>query len=225
MPRRLVLLALAIWTIALPASAAASSDTATTETYLRANYQLVKVAHANLASSVAGYHGVLRLVRSQCPKAALKSPQDPESTELSNEVIGSMVLNAGKPDLAAIRTYLRAVAGMHWSSPSVTHAISNYVAMLGKLYRLSPPDLCGDIASWASTGFTKLPASTLSFDRVFYPDWVALGLVPAGMRRYENATSRALARSSTAFEYALTNAEAEAVETWGEIMNELELNP
>jgi hypothetical protein len=225
MLRRLTLLGLACAALAVPASASASSDTATTEAYLRANYQLVKVAHAHLATSIAGYHSVLRQVRSQCPKAALKSPQDPESTELSNEVIGAMVLNAGKPDLAAIKTFLHAVSGMRWGNGSIDRAISSYVSSLRKLYRLSPPNLCGDIASWATTGFSALPASKLSFDRVFYPNWVALGLIPPGMAHDENGASQQLARGSAAFEFVLTNAEADAVETWGEIMNELELNP
>jgi hypothetical protein len=204
---------------------AGASNSSATEAYLRANYQLVKVAHANLPASVAGYRSVLAKVRTSCPKAALKSPQDPESTELSNEVIGTMVLTAGKPDLGAIKSYLAAVRGLRWSSPSITRAVSSYVSMLGKLYRLSIPDLCGDVAHWASSNYTALPSTTVAFERVFYPNWVALGLIPAGLRAYENATSRELAKRSAAFEFVLTDAEAEAVETWGFIMNALELNP
>jgi hypothetical protein len=204
---------------------AAGSDSASTSAYLRANYQLVKVAHENLSKSVSGYHSVLSHVRSACPRAAVNSPQDPESTQLSNEVIGTMVLSAGKPDLAAIRTFLRAVSGLHWSSSPVTHAVKSYTGMLGQLYKLTVPNLCGDVAAWAAGGYRALPASTVSFDRVFYPDWVALGLVPKGIARSENAESRQLAQRAGRFENQLTNAEAEAVETWGSIMNTLELNP
>lgn len=222
---RLGLAALMISAVSCSPALAAGSNGAATSAYLRANYQLVKVARANLSTSVAGYRSVLAHVRSACPKAAVKSPQDPESTELSNEVIGTMVLTAGKPDLSAIRTFLHAVAGLRWSSASVTRAVSGYTSMLSKLYRLSPPNLCGDVGSWAASGYRTLPASTVSFDRVFYPNWVALGLVPAGMAGYENAESRQLARSAGSDEYQLTNAEADAVETWGFIMNALELNP
>ena len=217
--------ALAVLALALAPAAASASDASATEAYLRANYALVKAGHAHLATSVAGYRSVLSTVKRECPKAAAESPQDPESTELSNEVIGAMVLSAGKPDRPAISAYLRSVAGLHWSSGSITRAVENYATNLRKLYALQVPNLCGDIKAWAGAGFKTLPASTLSFDKVFYPNWVALGLLPPGLAHLESSQGRALAHGSAAFEYQLTDAEAEAVETWGDIMNELELNP
>ncbi len=225
MERKLPALCLALLALALVPAAASGSDASTTEAYLRANYALVKVGHANLGHSIAAYKGVLASVRRSCPKAAVSSPQDPESTELSNEVIGSMVLSAGKPDRPAIQSYLRAVAGMRWSSSKVTRAVSTYASSLKKLYALQVPDLCGDVKSWASSGFKSTPASTVSFVKVFYPNWVALGLIPPGISRFESGAARSLARSAERFEYQITNVEAEAVETWWDIMNELELNP
>ncbi len=215
----------AVLVLALLPAGASASDASATEAYLRANYALVKAGHAHLHESVAGYHSVLATVKRDCPQAAAESPQNPESTELSNEVIGTMVLTAGKPDRPAIQAYLRAVSGLRWSSGSITHAVANYASMLRKLYALPIPDLCGDVKTWTSNHFKPLPASTVSFVKVFYPNWVALGLLPAGLSRFESTSGRSLAKGSLAFEYQLTNAEAEAVETWGEIMNELVLNP
>ncbi|MGO9490369.1 MAG: hypothetical protein ACLQBB_15260 [Solirubrobacteraceae bacterium] len=209
----------------LPASVASASDSSATSAYLRANYALVAAGHAHLGASIAGYRSVLAQVRRECPLAAAESPQDPESTELSNEVIGTMVLTAGKPDRPAIRAFLHAASGLRWSSASVTHAVAGYVSMLGRLYSLSVPDLCGDVTSWGKAKFRSLPATTLSFEKIFYPNWVALGLLPPGLARFEDARDRELARRSAGFEYQLTNVEAEAVETWGEIMDELSLNP
>jgi hypothetical protein len=207
------------------ATGAQASDSSATSAYLRANYALVAAGHAHVGASVAGYRSVLSEVRRSCPKAAEASPQNPESTDLSNEVIGAMVLNAGKADRPAIKTYLKAVAGLRWSSSKITKAVANYATMLRKLYALSTPDLCGDIAAWKSTGFKSLPSSTLSFVGVFYPNWVALGLLPNGLARFESAQDKQLARGSARYEYQLTDVEAQAVETWGEIMNELILNP
>jgi len=224
MLRRLAILGAAAAALALPAAAQAG-DASTTTAYLRADYALVRAGWANIHSSVSGYRGVLAGVRRSCPLAAHGSPQDPESTELSNEVIGAMVLAAGRPDLAAIRSYLGAVSGLRWSSASVTRAVSGYAAKLRRLYGLKAPDLCGDVSRWAGSGFHALPASTLSFDRVFYPNWVALGLVPGGLGRFESGAARTLAHNAEGLEYKLTNVEAEAVETWGDIMNALELNP
>jgi hypothetical protein len=211
--------------LALVPAAASASDASVTESYLRANLALVTAGHQHLSTSVAAYRGVLAQVRRDCPQAAAKSPQNAESTQLSNEVIGTMVIAAGKSDLPAIGAYLRAVRGMRWSSASVTRAVSSYVSMLSKLYKLTTPDLCGDVRKWAAGGFTALPASTTAFVKVFYPNWVALGLVPTGIARFESGSSRSLARRADSFERQLTDAEARAVETWGSIMDELLLNP
>jgi hypothetical protein len=209
----------------VPAAAAHASDASVTESYLRANLALVTAGHNHLSSSIAGYRGVLTHVRSSCPHAAIRSPQNPESTQLSNEVIGAMVLSAGNPDRPAIATFLRAVRGMRWSSASVTHAVSSYASMLAALYKLSVPDLCGDVGKWAASGYTALPASTLSFVKVFYPNWVALGLLPPGIGRFESGSARGIARRAEGYERQLTDTEATAVETYGAIMDTLELNP
>jgi hypothetical protein len=225
MVRRPASILAAVALLASVPAAAKASDASVTERYLRANLALVTAGHQHLSTSIAAYHGVLTTVRQKCPDAAAKSPQNPESTDLSNEVIGTMVLAAGNPDRGAIATYLSAVRGMRWSSASVTHDISSYVSMLTKLYKLSSPDLCGDIHSWVTGGYTALPASTVSFVEVCYPNWVALGLVPPAMGRFENSTSRSLESRAATFENQLTDAEAIAVETWTAIMDELELSP
>jgi len=225
MERKLPALCLALLALALAPAAASASDASTTETYLRANYALVNAGHANLGRSIAAYKGVLSTVKRSCPAAAASSPQDPESTDLSNEVIGTMVLSAGKPDRPAIRTYLNAVAALRWSSSKVTRAVSGYAASLRKLYDLAVPNLCGDVKAWAAGGFEALSSSTVSFVKVFYPNWVALGLIPPGISAFESGSARSLARGAERFEYQITNVEAKAVETWGDIMDELELNP
>jgi hypothetical protein len=226
MMRRWVLATVAACVLALVAAGqACASDASATAAYLRANYALVAAGHAHVGASIAGYKGVLSKVRSACPRAGQNSPQNPMSTELSNEVVGAMVLGAGKPDRPAIATYLRAVKGLHWSSGSVTRAVSSYASMLGKLYALPAPDLCGDVRAWAATGYKTLPASTLSFDKIFYPNWVALGLIPPGIARLENTQDRSFAKGAARFEYQLTNVEAAAVETWGAVMDALELWP
>lgn len=218
-------LALALALTGICAGAAVAEDSAATLAYLRANLALVQVGHAHLPASISGYKGVLSQVRRDCPLAGAGSPQDPESTDLSNEVIGAMVIAAGNPDRPAIRAFLSATAGLRWSSASVTRAVARYRTSLAKLYRLAAPNLCADIAAWKQTGWTRLPSSTLSFVGVFYPNWVALGLLPPGLGRFENTEARTLAHRSAGLEYLITNAEAEAVETWWNIMNELELNP
>jgi hypothetical protein len=215
----------ALLALALLPAAARASDASATEAYLRANYALTKVGHAHLGTSIAAYKGVLSTVNRDCPAAAAHSPQNPESTQLSNEVIGAMVLSAGKVDRPAISTFLHAVSGLHWSSGAVTRAVAGYAGSLRKLYGLQVPNLCGDVKAWAASGFTALPATTVAFDKVFYPNWVSLGLLPSGLARFESGQGRLLARAAAGFEYQIANVEAQAVETWSDIMNALELSP
>lgn len=202
-----------------------ASDSSSTQAYLQANLRLVDTAAGRIAHGESIINGVLAQVRRECPRAAAGSPQDPESTELSNEVIGTMVTSAIRPDLGSIREYLRAASPLRWSSRGLTSAVGGYVSKLKAMAGLQVPKLCADVRSWAASGFKKLPANTISFDDVFVPDWVALGELPSGLARFEGGGQRALASRSGGRESELTDFEAREVETWGRIMNALELNP
>ena len=207
------------------ARAAPGGDAATTRAYIRANYALVASAHARIPKIEAAVKGLLAQVRHECPRAAFGSPQDEQSTQLSNELVGTMVLAGGRVDRPAVGAYLRAVSGLRWHSASINRAVRGYARSLRVLYMLASPDLCGDIESWAATGFAKLPPSTAPFVRAFIPNWVSPGVLPAGLARYETTELRAIARRSGRFESQLMEMEARLVETWGDIMNELQLNP
>jgi hypothetical protein len=223
----IVVVALAA-TLATPtASLAAGGDAAATETYLRANLKLVQVARSHLAASErAPLTEVLAKVRRECPLAAAKSPQDANSTHLSWEVIGAIVTNAYKIDIPAALAYVRTVAPLHWSSGAVTKAVHEHAAKLKTVADLAPPNLCGDIRAWAADGFTALPASTVGFDAKFEPSWVAIGLLPNGIGRFESASAKALARHSEQLEEQLIDGEARVAETSYEtIMDALELFP
>ena len=207
------------------ASAANGGEAATTSAYIRADYALVSVGHANIGRTEADVRALLDQIRGECPSAALGSPQDEESTKLSNELIGKMVLAGGRPDRAAVASYLRTVGGLHWSNGAVGRAVGEYTRSLRTLYELSSPKLCADIRTWSADGFRSLAPATTSFVESFIPNWVSLGVIPAGLSRYETPELRAIAKRCGQFEFQLMEMEARLVETWGEIMNELHLNP
>jgi hypothetical protein len=221
-----VVLAAAAGLAAGPTAALAdSADVASTQAYVQADYALVHVAGAHLAISEAAPLTLLSQVQRECPRAAIESPQDPESTQLSNEVIGAMVIGAGRPDLPAVRTFTRTVAGLSWSNRGLTRAIRAYADDLKTLASLPAPNLCSDVQAWAASGFHTLPASTVAFVGKFMPAWVALGYLPAQLAQYESSTAKALARRAGHLEEQLTEGEARAVPHWGDIMNTLVLNP
>jgi hypothetical protein len=222
----ILLLALGVAIAVAPAPAWSNArDTATTNAYLKADYALVRTVSSNLARSEAALQGLLAHVRSACPEAAAGSPQTPESTLLSDELIGTMVLTGGHVDRAAVQAYVSKVAGLRWSDQGLSRAIGSHVADLRTLLGLQTPDICADVKSWATSAFKVLPVRTVQFAHVFIEGWVRPGNQPSQLTASEGASERALARRAEQAEWHITDFESEAVETWGKIMDALLLWP
>lgn len=212
--------------LAVVPSAAQASDAASTQAYLQADYKLVHTAAAGVVRTEKAPLLLLARVQRECPVVAAHSPQDPQSTQLSNEVIGAMVTTAYKPDLPAIRAFVKSVSGLRWSSGALTREVRGYAKSLKSLAALAEPALCADVHSWASSGFTTVPPATVSFDARFMPAWVGIGNVFGGrLTHSESSQSRSLAARAAPLEERITQAELNAVESWGKIMNALELWP
>lgn len=227
MSRALLLVAGAVasFTASAPGALASPADVAATREYVKADYALVRVARSHLVHSEHAPLEVLAQVRRECPMAAAASPQDSESTDLSNEVIGAMVLGAASPDRSAIRAFVAKANSLHWGNARVTKTVHAYTAKLKTLLALPAPHLCTDIAAWKASGFHQLAPSTVAFVATFMPAWVALGELPSSLKRYESGESRSTAAGCARIEVELTDGEARAVESWAKIMNELALNP
>jgi hypothetical protein len=214
----------AAFAITAPAPAVASNASAT-RTYLQANYALVHAAHTRIHEVESTLRGLLAKVRGECPLAAAGSPEESQSEQLSNEVIGTMVLTAIRVDLPAGRAYVQAVRSLRWSSSSLTGSVHAYAQKVAKIISLPVPQLCQDVRSWAASGFTVLPAATKPFDSAFLGSWVSPGFLPSGLRPYEGTSVRSLVRSIEKQESDIVELEAREVETWGKIMDSLELLP
>ena len=169
--------------------------------------------------------GLLAKVRGECPLAAAGSPEETQSEQLSNEVIGTMVLTAIRLDLAAGRAYVQAVRSLRWSNSSLTRSVHAYAEKVAKMISLPVPKLCQDVRSWAGSGFKVLPAATGPFDTAFLGSWVSPGFLPAALKPDEGAAARPLVRATEKQESDIVELEAREVETWGKIMDSLELLP
>jgi hypothetical protein len=144
---------------------------------------------------------------------------------VSNEIIGAMVLaayHAAQPEIAA---YIRVAAHSRWTSRALNSSIHGYAGKLTTLSTLAAPNLCADIRAWAASGYKALPATTVRFDQRFVPAWVALGELPARLASYERPDERGTLQRSGQLEEKLTNFEAQAVETYGALMNTLGVSP
>jgi hypothetical protein len=213
--------------LAIPASAwATSGDVASTQKYIQANYALVQAGSSKLGAGRAALRAVRSRIEGECPRGAAESPQNPDSTELSNEIIGAMVTSAYHIDVPAGESFIRAAAGLRWSNRALTSAVRSYVGKLKVLIALQTPNVCSDVRAWVASGYQTLPATTVRFDQQFMPNWVALGELPGGLAPYERASERSLLHRTNALEEQLTEFEAgDGVETWWNIMNALVLNP
>lgn len=211
-----------------PASAlAGSGDAVRTQSYVQANYTLVQSASAHRGTAARALKALERRIGGECAMAAAASPQNPDSTQLSNELIGAMVLSAYRTDVSAGTNFINAVNGLRWSNHRLTNAIQSYVGKLKVLSTLAIPNVCADVRAWVAGDYRTLPASTVRFDQQFMPNWVAVGELPAQLLApSERPDQQAVLRRTSQFEAQLTEFEAEdGVETWSRIMNTLVLQP
>ncbi len=230
MATRLVSILLAALALALAAAPSAAlakpGDAAATRAYIRADYTLVRAARAHLAAGNAALKGLVRQITGQCPLAAAESPQNHDSEQLSNEVVGAMTVVAYRPDAAAMVAFARAVGGLHWSNRALTRTVGTYATQLKGLATLATPDVCGDVKAWAAGGYRALPASTVQFDQRYSTVNVEAEEVPLRLLApYESAGDASLVRRTKQLEAPLAEAEANAVGDYTRIMDALKLNP
>jgi hypothetical protein len=226
--RKLLIASLSLLALAVvPAQAlGAGGDVAATASYVRANYALVASAHAKQRSSEAALQSLLARVRRECPQLVAGSPQNEASEKLTFELVGAMHLVALKPLAGAIGGYARAAARLRWSNPALTRMVHTYARQLLAQSKLAVPDFCGELRAWKSAGYDAPPAGTLPFNKAYYAVYVGIGLLPSKqLAPYLSSGQRAVVRKTLALENDVIEFEANAVETWGSIMDAAGLNP
>lgn len=209
----------------LPATALGASNAASTEAYLRANYALVLSGHGNIPTSEARLRGQLQRLRRECPGIVAGSPQNEDSEKLTWEVIGAMTIVGYRPGAAAVARFTRAVSKISWGNAALTRAVRSYARQLSTEVGTPQPDVCGDLRAWRASGYTALPGSTVRFRQTFYESYVGIGYLPRRMLApFLRPSQSSLLRRARQFEEAIAEAEARAVETFGEIIDSLGLN-
>jgi hypothetical protein len=218
-------LAAATLGVASPPALAGSRDRAATRAYIRAGYTALHAAKVNLAASRNALASLERQITSQCPLAAAGSPQDEDSEQLSNELVGALTVAAYHPDAGVIATFAHAVRGLRWSNPTLTRTVRTSTTKLSELSTLAVPDVCSDIQAWAASGFQTLPASAVQFDQRYAAVDVEAEEVPLRLLApYEDASSASQLHRVERLEAAIAEFEAHAVAFYTRIMDRLELN-
>jgi hypothetical protein len=221
-----LLLALSIVATTPSGALAGPRDVAATQTYIRANYALVRAGSREIGPSEAAARSVLHGVREECPEAAAGSPQGQGSQPLGDELQGAITIAAFRLVARPVDAFLRVVAHLRWSNPRLTQTVSSYVGKLKSLAALSPPEPCADVRAWTASGFQTVPASTTSFDLAFDSVNVALGEVPAELLApYERPSESAMLHTTARLEMQLSNAENRVVPQWEQALSALGVAP
>jgi hypothetical protein len=223
----LVLAAAPSAALAKPAHTNATrADVAATRAYVQANYDLVRAARSNLSVEVGALKSLVSQITGECPLAAAESPQNHDSEQLSNEVVGAMTVVIYRPDAAAIRRFARSVAGLHWSDRKLTRIVRTYATQLQGLSALATPDVCGDVKAWVASGYQTLAPSTVQFNTSYYADDIEAEEVPLRLLApYESAAVSSLVHRTKRLEAPLAEVEAHGVYYYTKILNTLKLNP
>jgi hypothetical protein len=205
-------------------SSAAPRDVAATHTLVTAGYALARIGAAKIRPAEANARRVIGKFARECPGAGAGSPQNEESQLMSLEAAGALWSAAYGTGAKEIRAFVRTVKPLRWSDPKLTRRVQSLARSLRLLGTLPMPDLCGDVAKWRATGYTKVPASTVSYDKIVEQTEVHT-LPERLLRRYERGNDHALALGIERFEAKLEHAEIEVgFEYWNTLLEKLGLN-
>lgn len=211
---------------AVPARAdSAARDAGATRAYIEADYRLTSTSRRHLSLSEAAIRALAKRTVSECPLAGEGAYVNHAANEISEEIVGTLVVIAFHPDRAAIHAFVGAVKHLRWSSRRLTRAVRAYVVKLEHLAVLAPADICVDVKTYAATGFSTAPEATVRFNKLYFAADVEAEEVPLRLlASYEDSHGVELLRRVKKLEAPLAEAEAKAVERWMQIMRGLALS-
>ncbi len=233
LPGRLVGLFAAVAAFALlavfapsAASARNAGDVAMTNALARATNTLVRAATPLVPRGLAAVRHYAAQLETQCPRAAAGSPQNGQSEQLDNELIGTLTTVGYHVAAAPLATFEHAVKGLHWSNPKLTSEVHKLATRLARLSTLPVPNFCGDLQTWAASHYQTVPATTLAFEHHYFavdPEAEEVPTIVDLATPYATTGDFAVLRRVERLEVKLGEAEAAAVETYSHLIITLEL--
>jgi hypothetical protein len=209
-----------------PAALANSGDAAATQALARATNTLVRAANPDVDRGLAAVRRFARQLAAQCPRAAAGSPQDHDSEQLDDELIGTLTIVGYRTAATPIAAFAHAVRGLRWSNRTLTRTVQTFATKLRELSTLAIPNLCADIKAWGAAGFNTLPADTVPFVRHYLavtPEAEEVPLMERLLMPYATPSDFPILRRVEHLEARLGEAEAAAVEIYSHLIISLEL--
>jgi len=209
-----------------PAALAGSNNVAATRALASATNTLVVAATPEVPRGLAAAEHYASGLVAQCPKVAVGSPQNHDSEQLDNELIGAMTTVGYRVAAAHIAVFAHAVGGLRWSNSRLTNAVHRFARKLLGLSKLATPNVCGDIQTWVASGFQMVPASTVAFDKTYLsttPEAEEVPLIVQLATPYASPSEIPVLKRVERLEEKLGEAEAAAVESYSRVIIALEL--
>jgi len=133
------------------------ADARSTRAYLVAYERLLRAQIANLGQGQSALSTVITQTARECPGVLAQAPQGQELNEVSMEIGAALGVAVTTPNRPAISTFLASTRSLRWSSDGVAGAVSIFETKEAVIAAMTSPNLCGDLRSWAASGFTQLP--------------------------------------------------------------------
>lgn len=213
--------------LAPSAALASSGNVAETQALARATNTLVKASTPDVPRGLAAVRGYAQKVAAQCPKVAAGSPENGDSSQLDDEVVGAITTVGYHLAKAPAAAFEHAVAHLSWSNSKLTRAVHTFATKLAGLTSLATPNICGDVEAWVHSGFQTIPSSTTQFLARYNKVDTTAEEVPqiiALATPYGTPSDLPVLRRVERLEAQLGQAEADAVAYYTEAMNAMELN-
>jgi hypothetical protein len=148
-----------------PTASAAQIDVSSTQAFIADYDTMIQARSVALAGGVSAVNRYVNSLDQSCPGVLSTAPMTGSGAQaLGGEVSGAVGLALIQTSRGAMQAFVTAVGRLLWSNPSVAHAVGKFAgAVLGYL-RLSMPNVCGDLRTWAASGYKTVPATTTSFN-------------------------------------------------------------
>jgi hypothetical protein len=191
---RVILVALLALSLTPSKALGTAQDVASTHAYIRAGYALARASDARWGTVQGNIERFERGIGQQCRDVGTGSPETEAAQPLGVEVVGALWSVGYGTDVGPIEAFARAVRSLRFSDRKLARLAQAYARSLHELATLAPPDLCGDVRAWSSSGFRVVPAATSAFDRRV--EAIEPRPVPARLlARYERAEDRGMLKS------------------------------